>query len=262
MDVASDAAEDFTVDAFHRGRFFLVQPARKGHRAGTDALMLAASVPSDFAGRLADLGAGAGAAGLAVAARCPQAQVKLVERAPEMVDYARRSLALGENAHLAQRCEVVEADIRLGDHERRRLFADSSFDWAIMNPPFNNAQDRASPDELRRQAHVMEDERVFDDWMAMAGSIVRPGGGVAAIARPHSLAAILAAMRPFFGGVEIRALHPRAQKPATRVIVRARRGAWPGLSLLPPLILHEQGSNGFSADADAINSGLGSLFGD
>ncbi|RWH47878.1 MAG: methyltransferase, partial [Mesorhizobium sp.] len=34
-----------TVDAFHRGRFWLVQP-RQGHRAGMDAMMLAAAVPS------------------------------------------------------------------------------------------------------------------------------------------------------------------------------------------------------------------------
>ncbi|TIV63582.1 MAG: methyltransferase, partial [Mesorhizobium sp.] len=38
-----------TVDAFHRGRFWLVQP-RQGHRAGMDAMMLAAAVPSVFSG--------------------------------------------------------------------------------------------------------------------------------------------------------------------------------------------------------------------
>ena len=51
-----------TIDAFHRGNFWLVQPRGKGHRAGMDAMMLAAAVPSHFAGRLADFGAGAGAA--------------------------------------------------------------------------------------------------------------------------------------------------------------------------------------------------------
>ena len=40
--------------------------------------MLAAAVPSSFAGRLADFGAGAGAAGLAVLSRCPDAEVVLV----------------------------------------------------------------------------------------------------------------------------------------------------------------------------------------
>src|SRR5690606_27508380 len=86
------ADEACTVDAFHRGDFHLVQP-RRGHRAGTDAMMLAAAVPGNFAGRLADLGAGAGAAGLAVAARCRLSQIVLVERSPEMASWARRTLA-------------------------------------------------------------------------------------------------------------------------------------------------------------------------
>ena len=90
MDAAPEPA---TVDAFHRGRFFLVQPKGAGHRAGVDAMLLGASVPSGFSGRLADFGAGAGAAGLAVAARCPGAAVTLVENAPEMARYAALTLA-------------------------------------------------------------------------------------------------------------------------------------------------------------------------
>ena len=255
-------AADFTVDAFHRGDFVLVQPSRKGHRAGTDAMMLAASVPSTFAGRLADLGAGAGAAGLAVASRCPGARVTLIERSAEMADFARRSIGHEANGGLADRCEVVEADVRMADAERRRVFGDFSFDWAIMNPPFNNALDRPSPDALRREAHVMEDTHVFNDWLKTAGWLVKPGGGVAVIARPQSLLEILSAMRPYFGGAEIRAMHPRADKPATRIVVRGWRGVTRDLSLMPPLVLHQPESHRFSAEADAINNGRGSLFGD
>ena len=35
---ASAEAPAYTVDGFHRGRFFLVQPAGNGHRAGMDAM--------------------------------------------------------------------------------------------------------------------------------------------------------------------------------------------------------------------------------
>ena len=88
-----------SIDAFHRGRFVLVQP-KNGHRAGLDAMLLAASAPKDFSGRLADLGAGAGAAGLAVAARCPQANIVLVEREDEMLHHAQLTLAHPANAFL------------------------------------------------------------------------------------------------------------------------------------------------------------------
>jgi tRNA1(Val) A37 N6-methylase TrmN6 len=103
--------ENSTLDAFHRGAFWLVQPAKGGHRAGMDAMMLAASVPTAFAGKLADFGAGAGAAGLAVASRCPKATITLAENAPEMAEYARQTLALPENAAIAPRCRLVEADV-------------------------------------------------------------------------------------------------------------------------------------------------------
>jgi len=133
-----------TVDAFHRGRFWLVQP-RTGHRAGMDAMMLAAAVPSAFAGRLADFGAGAGAAGLAVLSRCPEAQVVLVERSTEMAGFAATTLTHPGNAHLGNRASVLTADVTLSGRARTQAgLADNSFDFVIMNPPFNAARDRAT----------------------------------------------------------------------------------------------------------------------
>jgi tRNA1(Val) A37 N6-methylase TrmN6 len=251
-----------TIDAFHRGSFFLVQPARGGHRAGMDALALAAAVPSGFAGRLADLGAGAGAAGLAVASRCPGASVVLVEHSPVMAGYARQSLELSENARLRGRVSVLEADVALTGKARAAAgLADNSFDFAIMNPPFNAEIDRATPDDLKRQAHVMADG-LFEAWLRTAAAIVRPRGGVAVIARPVSLGPILTALAGRFGKAQIVPVHARVDAPAIRIVLRATRGARGELSLMPPLILHEGSGGGFSERAEAINAGQASLFGD
>lgn len=250
-----------TVDAFHRGRFFLVQPVKSGHRAGMDAMMLAAAVPGSFAGRLADFGAGAGAAGLAVASRCATATAVLVERAPEMAAFARASREHPDNAHLAGRVSVLEADVTLtGKARSGQGLDDGAFDFVVMNPPFNAAADRATPDALKRSAHVMEDG-LFASWLRSAAAVVKPRGGVAIIARPVSLAALLAALDGRFGGAEIVPVHARADQAAIRVIVRAVRASRARLTLRPPLVLHEAGDR-FSAHADAINNGQTSLFGD
>lgn len=255
------SGQDFSIDAFHRGRFFLAQPRERGHRAGMDAMMLAAAVPSTFAGRIADFGAGAGAAGLAVASRCAAASVVLVERAPEMAAFARRSLALPENAAIAQRVSVLAADVTLTGKRRVAAgLADGSFDFVVMNPPFNAHHDRATPDELKREAHVM-DADLFAAWIRSAAAVVRPRGGLAAIARPTSLRAMLDAMEGRFGKAEIVAVHPRAGEAAIRIIVRALRASRAPLSIRPPLVLHDDGDL-FSARADAINNGRASLFGD
>lgn len=250
-----------TIDAFHRGNFWLVQPKKGGHRAGMDALMLAAAVPSSFSGRLADFGAGAGAAGLAVASRCPGAFVVLTEFAPEMAAFAEATLAHPGNAHLSKRASVLVADVTLAGKARTEAgLADNSLDFVIMNPPFNLARDRSTPNALKRQAHVMEDG-LFENWLRSAAAVVRPRGGLAIIARPQSLAQILAALDGRFGSAEIVPVHPRAEAPAIRIIVRAVRAARGALVLCPPLVLHEAGER-FSARADDICNGKASLFGD
>lgn len=258
----AEAGPDRTLDAFHRGDYWLVQPKGMGHRAGVDAMMLAAAVPSGFAGRLADLGAGAGAAGLAVASRCQVAEVTLVENSPEMARFAQLTLDHPKNAHLAHRASVLVADATLTGKAREKAgLADGSFDYAIMNPPFNAARDRPSPDALKQKAHIMEDG-LFEAWIRTAAAIVRPRGGLAVIARPVSLAPILAALAGRFGSAEIMPVHPRPETPAIRVVVRARRASRGTLSLLPPLVLHDGPGDGFSARADAINNGRASLFSD
>lgn len=251
-----------TLDAFHRGDFHVVQPARGGHRSGMDAMMLAAAVPGSFAGRLADLGAGAGAAGLAVASRCPAARVVLVERSPEMAGMAHRTIAHPGNARIAGRAQVLVADVALAGNARVAAgLDDASFDFAILNPPFNEGRDRPTPDMLKRDAHVMPAD-LFETWIRTAAAIVKPRGGIALIARPQSLAPILAALRGRFGGCRIVPVLPRATHAAIRIIVRGTRGSRAGLSIEPPLILHGDSGHGHAPRADAVCNGRESLFGD
>src|ERR1700731_1042555 len=71
-------ASQFTEDAFLGGRLRLRQP-KSGHRAGHDALLLAAATPARSGDRVVDLGAGVGAAGLALARRVEGLKLVLVE---------------------------------------------------------------------------------------------------------------------------------------------------------------------------------------
>ena len=251
-----------TRDAFHRGRFWLVQPARGAHRAGLDAMLLAAAVPGDFAGIVTDFGAGAGAAGLAVVARCPNARTLLVERSPEMAEFARAGLALDENKAIASRASVLEADVVSPAAARIAAgLTDNSADFIIMNPPFNEDSDRATPETLKRQAHVMDAE-LWERWLRTAAAVARPRAGLALIARPASLPDILPALKGRFGRAEMIPVHPREDRAAIRIVVRAWYGARGRLSVLPPLVVHGPSGNRFTARADEMCNGAASLFGD
>lgn len=244
-----------TIDSFHRGRFQVIQPLGQGHRSGMDAMLLASLVVAEKPCRIADLGAGAGAAGMAVASRLDNAGVLLVERSPMMADFARRSLALAENARFGGRISVLEADVSLTGRARVAAgLADDSFDHVIMNPPFNDASDRKTPDALKAEAHAMT-EGLFDIWIRTAGAIARPGGQLSLIARPESIADIISACGRRFGGIEITPLHSRTGENAVRILVTAIKQSRARLTLRAPLIVHEAETHKFAAVVDDMSNG-------
>jgi tRNA1(Val) A37 N6-methylase TrmN6 len=244
-----------TVDAFHFGGFHIVQPKGRGHRAGMDAMLLASMVVGDRAIQVADLGAGAGAAGMGVAARLSKARVLLVEKSAEMADYARKSMALRENVAIAGRLSLLEADVTLRGRERVAAgLPDDSFDHVIMNPPFNHADDRKAPDDLKAEAHAMHDD-LFEQWVRTAGAILKPRGQLSLIARPESIADIVLACGRRFGGIEITLVHPRVGESAIRVLVSAIKGSRARLVFRSPLFMHPAGSHKFLAFVDDLNNG-------
>src|SRR5580704_8181516 len=105
----SELAGDVTEDAFLGGKLRLRQP-KSGHRAGHDAMLLAAATPASPGDRVVDFGAGIGAAGLAVAQRSngfnPGIELVLVE-----IDAALAGLARDNAASNAIAAEVVVLDI-------------------------------------------------------------------------------------------------------------------------------------------------------
>ncbi|WP_455479671.1 tRNA1(Val) (adenine(37)-N6)-methyltransferase [Bartonella sp. B23] len=249
-----------TIDSFHRGRFYLVQPRKYGHRSGMDAMLLASLVPNNLEGKVVDLGAGAGAAGLAVASRCLKVHVTLVERSAFMVSYAKKTLMLKRNEKLAGRICLLEADVTLKGKSRLTAgLTDNSFDFAIMNPPFNSPADRKTPDQQKSEAHVMP-EAMFDNWLRSAAAIVKPGGFLGLIARPQSLSDVLNALEGRFGSICIIPVHARATSVAIRILFYAKRGSRAALSVLPALVMHEGDGHAFSPQIDAINNGRISLW--
>jgi tRNA1(Val) A37 N6-methylase TrmN6 len=93
------------------------------------------------------------------------------------------------------------------------------------------------------------------DWIGAAARVLQPKGRVTLIHRADALGDILVALMPRFGSIAIRPVHPRAERPAKRVLVTARLGGKAPLVILPPLFLHDDGEGAHSADAEAIMRG-------
>ena len=246
-------------DNFHRGRFVLVQPKSGAHRAGIDAMLLASCVADDFDGHVADLGAGAGAAALAVLSRNKNAKVTLFEVSGAMIECARKTLMHESNKHLKERAFLCPADITANGEERLQCgLQPNSFDWVIANPPFNNDSDRRSPHSERSFAHVM-DGKTIELWSRTAASITRPSGYFSMIVRPQSIGEILAGYMGRFGALRITPVHPRKGEDAIRILVTGKKGSKQKMAITDPLFLHDKNGRNFTSAADELINGLTSL---
>jgi tRNA1(Val) A37 N6-methylase TrmN6 len=244
------ARGDTTDDAILNGRLRLLQP-RRGHRFGHDAILLAAATPAQAGDRVAEFGAGVGAAGLALLARVGALDLTLIEIAPALTALARENIA--RNA-FAGRAWAVTLDVRAAqpDFDRAGL-PEGAFDCVLMNPPFNTRALQASPDPRRRAAHAADDD-TLKTWLGAARRLLRPSGRLALIWRAEAIDDVAREIRGGFGSVKVLPVHPAPGKPAIRVLVNAERGAAFSLSTLPGLALADAHRRP-SAEAEAVLRG-------
>lgn len=236
------AAAEVTADAVLGGRLVLSQP-RRGHRVGHDAILLAAATGANPGEHAVDLGAGIGAAGLALATRVPGLDVTLVE-----IDAALAALAsdnISRNG-LAARARAVVLDVAAPARAYDEAgLAPGAAERVLMNPPFNDRRRRAaSPDPGRRLAHASDGEgpQALRPWLRGAQLLLAPRGVVTLIWRADGLADVLAALsRAAFGAIAVLPVHARPQQAAIRVLVRAVKASRAPLALLPAFALADAG---------------------
>jgi tRNA1(Val) A37 N6-methylase TrmN6 len=231
----TDPLLDLTEDSFLGGQLRLRQ-MKSGHRAGHDAVLLAAATSARSGDRVADLGAGVGVAGLAVARRVAGIDLVLVE-----VDAALAELARANAASNAIPAEIVVLDVEAdaAAFAAAGLVPDS-VDAVLMNPPFNDpARHRISPDRARGIAHVAT-ATTLSNWVHAARRILRPKRMLTLIWRADGIAEVLSVLDHGFGSLEILAVHGDARGPANRILIRATKGGRAPTQIHPPLMLNDE----------------------
>ena len=226
---------EFTEDAFLGGQLRLRQP-KSGHRAGHDAILLAAATPARPGDRVVDFGAGVGAAGLAVARRVAGIKLVLVELDAGLVELARANALANAIA-----AETLLLDVTSGpDRFISAGLAPESVNIVLMNPPFNDsARHRASPDKAREVAHVAT-AATLERWVHAARRTLKSGGALTLIWRADGVAEVLAALDRGFGSLAILPVHGDPAVPAIRILVRAIKGGKAPTRIHAALMLNDE----------------------
>lgn len=227
-DAGSDGvftAADLTDDKFLCGKLQLLQP-RKGYRAATDPVMLAAACPARPGQSVLDLGCGAGAASLCLASRVPDLVLSGLELQNAYADLARKNGARNSIAFAVSVGDLADMprDLRRG------------FDQVIANPPYYPRAGTPSPLKLRDTA--MRAELPLGEWVRVAATRLNPGGWLTMIFGADGIPEALAGLDQRMGSASILPLAPREGRPAGRVILRARKGGRAAFRLLPAFVIH------------------------
>jgi tRNA1(Val) A37 N6-methylase TrmN6 len=237
---------DLTQDSFLGGQVSLFQP-RKGYRAGIDPVLLAASVPAHAGQTVLELGCGAGAAILCLAARVPGLALTGVELQTEYADLARRN-GIANNASL----NLHEADLTALPDGLRQL----QFDHVIANPPYFRAGAHSLAEDAGRRI-ALGGDTALGDWIEVAARRLVPKGYAHFIQRTERLPEMLVACSGRLGSVEVLPFSARSGREPELVIVRARKNGRAAFRLHAPRILHagsahDSSVSSYSPDIEAV----------
>ena len=234
----SEPLPPLTSDAFYGGRIMLNQP-EDGFRATSDALLLAAAVPSGYR-RVLELGAGVGSASLALAARRAGEEdgrglhITAVERDPVITEILRLNITQNKMD------DVITA------HQGDALAVPSPWarqhDLVMINPPYNDVRSTLSESARRHDAMAADD---MTAWIDAGYHGLADKGRLVMISRADRLDELIDGMQSKFGDLSMVAIHPGPDRPAKRVILSGRKGVDGPFHILPPFMMRD------SADSES-----------
>ena len=213
-------------------------------KLSTDSVLLAHFVGKKQVKSFIDLGCGAGVLTLLLKSAMPKAYCAGIDIQPESAELCRENLRV--NGY--EDSGILTGDLR----EHRSLYRAESFGLVVSNPPYFAAGSGfTAPAESRA---IARDERfcTLSDLCAAAKYLCRYGGYFCLVHRPERLSEIFVELTK--NGLEPKRLrmvqHHEGSAP-NLVLIEARRGAKPELSIEPPLIMTAPGG-GDSAEIKEI----------
>ena len=227
------------VDDLHRNGYMLIQDPKR-FCFGIDAVLLSGFARAEKGSKVLDLGTGTGVIPILMEAKNEYAHFTALEIQEESAEMASRSVALNG---LEEKIDIVCGDIKEAD----KLFKAASFDVITTNPPYMNdgggIKNDYGPKTIARHEVLCS----LDDIARVSSKLLKYGGKLFMVHRPHRLTDIMCTLRKYkLEPKVIRFVHSYVEKEPTMVLVEAMRSGKPMVKVMPPLIVY--GSDGKYTD--------------
>lgn len=213
---------------------FVLKQNRDYLKLGTDAMLLSHFTRVTKNAHVCDLGTGNGAIAILMAARHPHIQIDAIEILPGPAALAKENVLLN---HLSNRMRVIEGNIR----NIEMYFSSEQYDCVVSNPPYLSKNGGLHTDNPNLLAARMEIDSTIDDMCYAAKYLLKYGGNFSIVYRPERLHVLFSALSKYnIEPKRLRFVQNKLSSSPSLVLVEARKGGKPGLSVLPVLLIRNE----------------------
>ena len=225
--------ENERIDDLQRNGLKIIQKT-DGFCFGMDAVLLSGFAHVKRGEKVLDMGTGTGIIPLLLSAKTQGEHFTALEIQKEIAEMAARSVAMN---HLEDKIEIVNGDIK----EASRIFGGASFDVVTTNPPYmNDAHGLKNPTEVKAISRH-EVLCTLDDVVREGAKVLKSGGRMYMVHRPHRLIEIITVMKQYkMEPKRMCMVHPFKDKEANMVLIEAVKGGGSWLKMEAPIIVYKK----------------------
>ena len=225
--------ENERVDDLQRNGLKIIQKT-DGFCFGMDAVLLSGFATVKRGEKVLDMGTGTGIIPILLSAKTEGKHFTALEIQEEIAKMARRSVEMN---HLEEKIEIVNGDIK----EASRIFGSASFDVVTTNPPYmNDAHGLKNPTEVKAISRH-EVLCTLEDVVREGAKVLKSGGRMYMVHRPHRLIEIITAMKQYkMEPKRMCMVHPFKDKEANMVLIEAVKGGGSWLKMEAPIIVYKE----------------------
>jgi len=220
-------------------RHLLLYQPESGYCYNSDSIFLYGFIDTfQPRGRMLDVGAGSGVVGLLVARDNPKVELEAVEKQDAFVHYAMKNAEVNKIAYRMHAGDFLEFEDVKG------------FDYIVSNPPFYHEGADRSTDEMRHTARY-NIHLPIEMFFRHAKRLLRPKGHLLFCYDAKQTGLLMGALETVgLRVVDVQFVHPKADRPASLVMIHARRDSRSLAKIWPPFMTFE--SDEFSSQAKAV----------
>jgi len=199
---------------------------------GMDAVLLSDYAKAAKDDTVLDLCSGNGIIPTLLSAKTKAKKIYGLEIQPEAVNLANRSNALNG---LENRIEFVQGDLK----NITEYFDKASMDVVTCNPPYmiekHGIENEFDHKTIARHEILCN----IEDVVKAAATVLKPGGNFYMVHRPFRLAEIMVMLTKYrLEPKRMRLVYPFVNKEPNMVLIEAKRGAKPRMTIDSPLIVY------------------------